>query len=564
MSGDTEGNAPRAVTPNQSLLPAALRGLIVTRYRSNLRRLVGGSAKKNLFTVIGAVLIGLYLLSVVASQSAGGKTGTLKPETVALWMPVVLLLMLTSSLLTQRGRTAVFFTAPEIDLVVPGPFSRRQLVLYKIAYQFGPCILLGFWMAIFARRFAGYFQAVVAITLTFQMFTLMAMAATAVVQIVWSRAKPLALGLGGAAVLAGIFGYLQLRSQWPTSATETLALATRIRLSLPVEIILAPLAPYVRTFAAESIAGAVPWALLAAGLNALLICLLVVLDKGEVETLVSNSQNALAKAERFKKFGAFAPRKAGAILPMPARLAGIGPLAWRQMVPIQRTAGKIGLIAFPCGVAGLGYFFGAVGGGALGSGATAVIMAVFALISSVVGSMILRCDFRSDLDHIAFLKTLPMAPVAVVCGQLLTPAVLIAGAQVMLLAGFCLGQGSVAAAPPGLGIVVLSLPLAVLLLSVDNGVFLVMPTRAMQRMGQAGFDPAMVGRHFVVTLIKMLIMAVVVGVGAVPILILRWMGAPDVVGIVAAGAVLLALCPPALYAVAAAFKGFDVAADQPA
>ena len=49
----------------------------------------------------------------------------------------------------------------------------------------------------------------------------------------------------------------------------------------------------------------------------------------------------------------------------------------------------------------------------------------------------------------------------------------------------------------------------------------------------------------------------------VPILILRWMGAPDVVGIVAAGAVLLALCPPALYAVAAAFKGFDVAADQP-
>lgn len=93
-----------------------------------------------------------------------------------------------------------------------------------------------------------------------------------------------------------------------------------------------------------------------------------------------------------------------------------------------------------------------------------------------------RFDFRRDVDHMALLKSLPVAPTAMMAGQLLVPVVLTSGFQLLVL--------SIAAArqPVDLGYVAVAwlvlVPMNVLVFALDNLLFLLYP----HRLNQEGFE----------------------------------------------------------------------------
>ena len=47
-------------------------------------------------------------------------------------IPVAMLLYVVLTILTSLGERAIYFSPSEVDFLFPAPFSRRQILLYKI------------------------------------------------------------------------------------------------------------------------------------------------------------------------------------------------------------------------------------------------------------------------------------------------------------------------------------------------------------------------------------------------------------------------------------------------
>ena len=55
-------------------------------------------------------------------------------------IPVVMLLYVVLSILTSLGERAIYFSPSDVDFLFPAPFSRRQILLYKILGSFTAAI----------------------------------------------------------------------------------------------------------------------------------------------------------------------------------------------------------------------------------------------------------------------------------------------------------------------------------------------------------------------------------------------------------------------------------------
>jgi hypothetical protein len=122
---------------------------------------------------------------------------------------------------------------------------------------------------------------------------------------------------------------------------------------------------------------------------------------------------------------------------------------------------------------------------------------------SLLASMQLPAGFRGDLDRMDWLKSLPLKPTAIVCGQVTGAALLVSALQVMVLvAAWALCGGAFQIYLAGL---VMFVPVNLLCFAVDNLVFLIFPMRASA--STAG-DFQFMGRFMLVAMFKMLLMAV--------------------------------------------------------
>lgn len=148
---------------SRALLPHGLFTLIILRYKAVLRRLVFGSAKRRLFTFLGLGLMAVYILPNLFLN----RKSFLTPEGMKTWLPLFVVAFIASQLFVRSRRDPMVFQPAEIDLVVPGPFSRRQLVLYQILYQIGPLITLGFWMSLFIKSGGSYVSSALGVMLLF-------------------------------------------------------------------------------------------------------------------------------------------------------------------------------------------------------------------------------------------------------------------------------------------------------------------------------------------------------------------------------------------------------------
>jgi len=467
----------------------ALWQLLWLRLRGSLRRRLRSlrTVRGWLLTLTGLGFIGCWLLlaarhAVTAPGPLAGGASSV-PAARSLF-PAILLL---ACVLTAAVRTGpvIYFSRAEIDFLFTGPFSRRALLLYKfLSYGSGALIsalcisaVAPLHSRLWAAAFLGTFLSLVFLQL---LATGVGLLGQTLAAPVYRRLRRTLVGMG-LALLAILVWQTRIRAG---DAGILAGLQTTADTTLG-QVILAPFEVYARVVFADNLADLAAWGLAAAGINALLLAGIIGLDAEYYEAVEATSQRLQRRWQQWHhgRLVAEPAAAAGRHWSQPPRWGGAGPLAWRQLTTAARTSRRT--------LTGL-FLAAACAGPALSSaihgGLSVWSAAGFLLtITAVLVPRTLQFDFRGDLEHLDYLKTLPLRPAAVVLGQALTPIVLGTSVLAVILSGAFL-------ATPNAGLrsllaltLTMSVPFHCFHYAVENLIFLWFPTRAVP-VGRMDFE----------------------------------------------------------------------------
>src|SRR3954453_9635397 len=130
----------------------ALIKLMGLQGRGLFRRILRGArtVRGAVFFAFGVAIAAMWLASVLLSATMQRPN----PEYVRGVAPLILLGICLLTTMTSAGDKAVAFTPGEVDLLFPGPFTRRQLLLYKLIKNTFAAALSSVVISIALLRFA--------------------------------------------------------------------------------------------------------------------------------------------------------------------------------------------------------------------------------------------------------------------------------------------------------------------------------------------------------------------------------------------------------------------------
>jgi hypothetical protein len=542
-------------------MPRALLWLLWKKVHAQVRRAtrVQGNPKRLVMLVVGILALVLWLgpslvLAVVSKREPSPLFGEIGPLAIALFA--------CFSLLVSSGEGAIAFQPAEVDLLFPGPFTRRQLLGYKIlGSMIGSLPGAVIFSILFLRHASAWWTAFVGFVLALWFIQLLGTAAALLKQIVgemaYTRARRLALGILLVGAAAGV--------AWVTQ-TQTLddprEVLRRINESTAGRVLLAPFRVYVRVLTSAAPLEAGKWIAWGMGINAVLAGLVLRLDADYLEASVRASERMAERVRRARSGNLFAPATGGGpvrsrSLRLPRALGGAAPICWRHWTTLTRGGRKwmfqiLAMIVF-AGVMTFG----------LRRANTPDTVAHWAGIGAlayvtIILAAVLRFDFRGDLDHLETLKALPISPRRIALGEMLVPVAILLAVQGVVVGAmaalFAWPAGIVVAALVGAPVVNL------LVIGVENTLFLLYPARLANR-GVADFS--LMGRQMLLFLGK----AIIYGLCGAAIGLLAF-GTAAATGSHAA-AVAVGWCATAacagvsILAAARAFDRFDVSSDMP-
>lgn len=475
-----------------------------------LRRRSQGS-KGVLFLVLGA----LFLLLVIGSQillAFHSEKSELPPadlERVRLFATGGLFVLLLLNFSVGGG---IHFRPSEIDFLFPAPVSRRDLILYHHLRVFGLLLLSSSWMFLFLGwrhspigvfGFLGTFSAFLFLNFSSQAMGLLfgALASQAGQKI--RRMTLLAI-----VAVVGIAVWSQREAI--REGFSTLEILERASAFPLVSVLMAPCRPFVELFLAQTVLGAIPWLGACALLLVTLFRFVVWLDAHFEESAIRSSQRMQQRIEKVRSSGAYSQtssKKGSFVFPHFPRMAGAGPILWRQAMEVLRSWKGVLL---GTGLMGLWMVI------MLGSKESArqlpqddqipfdIRIFLFAQLATFFMVQNLIFDFRKDLDRMAYLKSLPISPMAISVGQTGIAALLFTVVQAILLtiAGL-VWHGRF---PESFGwTLLICAPFNWLVVAVQNLGFLIAPHRPAPK---TGFDPAFMARMIVQTLARMVAVAI--------------------------------------------------------
>lgn len=539
------------------LLHPALAQLSRMRLRARGRTMVRGLGQpsKLVFFVAGVIIVALWVLPSVAAAFAGNRSN---PETVRETAPLFLFAMCLMSLISNADERAIYFSPGEVDLLFTGPFTRRQLLAFKLAMAcvgmflsalLLSCIMLRhvtFWVAGFTGIFLG---------LWFVHLLNMAviMIGQTVAEGAYTRTRKLLL----AAVLVAV---LVAASQAfnTTQNTTFLEALQRMRHSAALRYLCAPFGVYAQVLAAESLfPEMLGWALVGIAMNLGLIAVVMKLDANYLEAAADISQRHYARFLQ-RRQGGFATGNVASKtvrwrFPPPPRIKGAGPILWRQIINALRNArGLLIVIAVICVVAGP--MFATMSGE---SSQWAIVIFV-GIWLTVMLSMMIRFDFRTDIETMEWLKMLPVTPTAVVVGELLTPVLLTTFIQLVVVGSVALRQGKPLVL---IAVAAFVLPVNTLLYGLENLFFLLWPTKAVA--ANPG-DLQFFGRQMLTMLAKLILLAICCGAACLAGVV-AWLAAGKhlIPAAVVAWMCITAQAIAMMPLIALAFRRFDLSLDNP-
>lgn len=478
-----------------------LFALMMLQLRASLRRMTRGlrSVKGGLLFVFGLAVIGLWLLPSVWTAHKLPRTDPLQVRDVA---PIIVLATCLLTVLTSGGDKAVVFTPAEVDFLFPAPFTRRQILAYKLIKTAGGALLSACLLSVvFLRHAAGWGQAFTGVLLAMIFIQLFGVALVLVGQSIGERAYTM-----GRKLLVGIIlvvvGMVVLPVLMKGGRPNFIEIGQMMRGNRVGQILLAPLGVFGELFTAANAAGFAKWAALSLLVNLILLWIVFYLDADYLEAAANRSQIIYAKLQRMRKGMMVAPTgKARWSLPPFPYLAGAGPIIWRQCTTATRSARGFILIIILMAVAAGPFIFSIRNDSSLAGG----VIGAMAWLTLIVSGW-LKFDFRGDLDQMDEVKALPVAPAAIAAGQIVTPAVLMTLCHLLILASVFI----VARREEPLLVLAgaLSLPFNALLFAIENLIFLYFPSR--QAASPADFQGY--GRQILMLMVKMGLLLVAAGI----------------------------------------------------
>ena len=543
----------------------ALLLLLRLRLNSWFRRLnvTMKTTRGAILTIVSAIIVagwfGSMMIGVLLSgHQARESTAVSGVERFA---PMAFVAYCVLVVLSSGGGSPIMFSMAEAQFLFSGPFTRRQILVYKISNQILLTLPISLFMCFGTQAISGgLLQSWVGVALILIFLQLFGIAVNFVASVVgawaYSHTRRIVLLL----ILAGMVAALipLLRSQRPAATLDALV---QVEQSEIVQAILTPPRWFVRVITVRDFSEWLKYVAAAMSIDAGLLALVFLLDAGYVEAAAAASERRYARVQRMRSGGITAvdnPTRIRYSVPNLPWWGGIGPVAWRQLVVASRAYRSYIILLFVIGMSSIGPMIGfVVDEKHETTAALSWTIIGIGLTMSALMSQLFPFDFRSDVDRIEVLKTWPIPAWRIAAGQLFVPAFCSSVFQILFVGAVYAMIGHVGYG--FLGTVVLALPVNFLLTGIDNLLFLLFPTRLVKTN-----DLSQTGRNMMLMFAKMtavfLGVGVPVGIGAIAFFVFghSWLAACAAAWFFA---VCASLVPVPL--VAAAFRHFDVARDTP-
>jgi hypothetical protein len=345
----------------------------------------------------------------------------------------VLFMLAALSWLQPRNRPALAFSRADVQFLFPAPFTRRELIRYKVMRSQVGILLGSAFMTLFFRpaslasgwtSFIGIALAMMAVNLHLMGVSLSRESMSAHGMAGLTRQwLPLALVVGAVAILA-----VTVVSNWQTLASmsggDLITELQRLGTTGAAGVVLWPF----RAISRLPFTGT-PSAFLQALPAALFILIL-----NYIWVVRSDAKFEEASAELAEKIAGFrkGPRPKARnirVMPTPFVLSLNGPpemaIFWKNLILLGRYASLRTLLRF--GPMFLILVLALPKGGRAGSAGAAlgaICIAIYGL-TILLGPFMARNDLRQDLTNLALMKTWPIRGAALVRGEVMAPAALL-------------------------------------------------------------------------------------------------------------------------------------------
>jgi hypothetical protein len=493
-------------------------------YRLRIRGAVRGMVRQ--LNSTRGVVLAIFTLLVLASMIGPNlnasrqldRAGVAGPSTRTLAdvIPVVMLAYLLLSVVTSLGERAISFSPSEVDFLFPAPFSRRQLLLYKILGQVFGAIFIGLFMPMsLIVCIRSWLAAAVGFFLAFLLINALTLCAQLAAQSIgeraFTRARKFLLGgvIVAAAAALGQAAARGLEGPWQ----ETLL---RARHSLVAEIVLAPFAVVTRIIVAERLLpDTLGWISLGTVLVAGVYAIAIRLDANYLETAARISQQLQERRRRVLSDGMFATPTERLVhssrLPQPPWWGGVGPVVWRQLIQAFRGGRRaLVLVLIMVALMGAPLLVAPRGDHRLSMFLPHAVIGIMVYMTFLFSAQV-PLGFRGDFDRMELLKSLPIRPLAMACGQTVVVAVLLTLVQCVIFGATAVIVPSAAGELLVAGL--FALPCNWLLFGTDNLLFLLYPSPLVAS-GSEGFF--MMGRTVLFMLVKFLVLGACGVVASIP------------------------------------------------
>jgi len=566
------------------MLHPALVSLGALQVRGRFRSLL-----KNIKTVRGCLSAALSLLPIlawlpivalsflvdssdssVADAFRGGVLGEIIAHEPQRLLSLAMMAFFILSLIRPGNKLLpLYFSPAETGFLFPGPFTRRELLFYRLALTSLPLIPIAAVLAMVGLLFgANILMCFVGVFLSSTAIMQFGIVVSFITKRVGLRLyKSVALAL---ALMLGVFLAAAVSHATRLGTEGFLDLARTVARSAFFAWALLPFDVLTRTILAPRILPeGLLWGSLALTMNLCFTWAIVKLDADYREDALAVTKRGLEAMRALQKGGVLTltqtKHKKGRLrVPELPRWGGVGPLAWRQIVASLRNS-KVMLVMFAIILlagASFGFykmrFFSSMDDHELLSGFDAILGGMFVLTIPMIVSSAFSRGFKSDLDIMERLKSLPLRAEAVVVGQAVLPMCTATALQavVAVAAAYLSGEWRL------LWLIPLGAPLNFLRISVGDFAFLLYPANPLAAYSGDVTSTMRAHTTHIVELAVMggcLLAAVCLGAAAWLIADGSWL-----VALAVAWLAVVAEAAAAILCVAWAFQRFEPGVDTPA
>lgn len=520
-------------------------------------------ARRTVLSVLAVLAFGMLLAPQVMEFFSPYRAAAARAmaDGYRLWGPLVLAVFAVLGVVVGYG---LHFRPAEIDFLFPAPIPRRDLVLYNVAARVGVAALSSVWLVLFMAHhapnpWAGALAVFLAVVFLQWVAKLSVLVFSALSVQVKTR-SPVLAPLVILALILAIQTASHSRIEGGRSVRDTVEALSHTPVA---RVLTAPTRPFLELFLAADGAAITRWAAVCVAILGAMLAAMLALDVSFQEGAVRVNQEMEARLTRMRQGGGVysstKPVSARLRLPAPPRLGGVGPVAWRQGMEALRNARGL---ATAMGVMLLTAMLPVVlvrGDAALADSSAGKITVGIVLFATLSMTQQFPFDFRRDLDRLALLKTLPLAPTAVALGQLV-PTVLLFSAVHLVVLGVVIATSGLVAPSWWLAVALAIVPFNGVHIALDNALFLLMPQR-FEMKDTGGFR--MIDRMGVM-LVKMPALALsgAIGGGLGALLYAGVWRSPVAAGL-GAGAGFAIVAAPITWWVGRLFARFDIPRDTP-